>query len=127
MATVNKGHGAEIRAIAKDMAGGADRRAAHLVNLSLATFKWLILNGESDDVKFRAADALLALSPCRAKLDQMRGILESPGNGNVGPRAMEKRIRAVMTSPEKTQLLLSMVEQAERDASAAQNSPNKAA
>ena len=115
----------QIPLIAKDLVGGIDRRSAHLINLSLATLKWLMLYGESDDVRFRAAQALLDSPPLRQKLDFMRDIVVPPGRGRGPVRSAQlgRRLKAVVDAgPEHAQRMLALLEQAENEAGVKENS-----
>ena len=118
----------QITDIAKTFRCGATMRASHLVNLSLATMKWLVLNAESDDIRFKAADALLGLGPMQAKLGLMKDVVSQPYLGKeLRPVALGKRLRAAMTTPEHAARILAMVEEAEKQSKAGATSPSKAA
>jgi hypothetical protein len=47
------------------------RRVGHLLNLALAAYKHLILNGKSDTVRLQAANAIVSLPPVQARLGAM--------------------------------------------------------
>lgn len=99
----------EIARIAKDSWSGADRRASHLVNLSMATLKYLMLNAESDDLKLEAARTLLELPPVRRKLQHQQ---EAVRPSTVDRRTpIGRRLRNLLDSdPDKAQRLLDLIE-----------------
>ena len=122
--------GAEIQAIAKNFNSGTNGKAAHLVNLSLATLKYLLLNAESDDIRYQAATALLGLAPIQQKLDYMRGAVNKPERRSAPdrPAVAAQRLRAIMTqSPEVAQRVLQALAEAEKEAQAAPDPQQKAA
>ena len=109
-----------ISSIAKDMINGASPRAAHLGNLSIATLKYLALYAESDDIRFRAAEALLALSPVRRKLDLSASIIEPPSMDPRTPNrpsALGARLKRLMDAgASEASEALKLIEQAEKEA-----------
>ena len=107
------------------MTSGANNRAAHLGNLATATLKFLILNAESDDIRFRAAEALLSLPGVRRKQELAATVLDppQPRDGSVNrPAILGKRLRRLMDSGSDTaQEALRLIEQAEREAGLTSN------
>ena len=112
--------GDEIRKISRELFSGTERRSAHLVNMSIATLKYLLLNAESDDMRFRAAEALLGLSPMRRKLDLLAGVLEPPAfhrNSPERPTVLGARLKRLMDAgSDHASEALRLIEQAEKEA-----------
>ena len=120
MASNGRSPGDEIKAISKDMSTGAEKKSAHLANLATATLKYLLLNAESDDLRFQAALAVLALSPVRRKMDALAaGVQDHVPKPRTGPR---RRLTADQTSE-----VLSLIEQAEQEAGIPANTQSNGA
>ena len=47
------------------------QRSAHMMNLAMATCKWLILQGESDNLRLQAAKLIFDLPPVQARMGAM--------------------------------------------------------
>ena len=110
----------KIAQIHRDLATGAEKRSAHLVNLSVATLKYLLLHSESDDIRYGAAQTLLSLSPHKRKLDLLAGVLEPPVMDRKSadrPAVFSKRLKSIMdASPESAQRVLAALAEAESEA-----------
>lgn len=120
----------QIVAIAKALQCSAPAKAAHLVNLSLATLKYLMVNAESDAIRYQAATALLGLAPMQAKLGLMRGVVDQPhlGRDPQRPAVLAKRVKAMLErDPAQAQRLLAMITEAENEGQVAANPQQKAA
>ena len=102
------------------MARGANHRATHLGNLAVAALKYLLLNAESDDMKFKAAEALLALAPVRRKLDLSATVVDAPVMDRKSadrPAVLGQRLRRLMDAgAEQATEALRLIEEAEKQA-----------
>ena len=118
----------QIAEIARGFKCGAGMKSAHLVNISLATLKWLMMNSESDDIRFKAAEALLGLQPMRAKLGLMGDVVAKPFLGKEArPAAIGKRLSAAMKTPEQAARVIQLLEQVEAESRSNASSGAKAA
>jgi hypothetical protein len=67
----------QVQQYARDMQTGATKRSAHMLNLALAGFKYLILKGESDAVRLQACKSVCELPFVQARMGVMVNILHS--------------------------------------------------
>ena len=109
-----------IKAIARDLSTGSSRKSAHLVNLSIASLKHLVLYAESDDIRFRASEALLGLSPVRRKLDLLAGTIEPPTMDRTSENrsaVLGRRLKRLLEAgANEASEALRLIEQAEKEA-----------
>lgn len=101
-----------IRKIMASMPPGGNLRAAHLGNLAVSTLKWLILHAKSDDLKYQAAMALLALAPVQRKMEALASTVKEPDQ-----QVLSRRLtRLVNSGTDQASEVLRLLEQAEAEA-----------
>jgi hypothetical protein len=57
-----------VMAISRELPHGSAMKAAHMLNMAMAGFKYLILNAESDAVRLQACKAVTELPMCQMRM-----------------------------------------------------------
>jgi len=109
-----------LKQIQKAFDPGMNRRSGHLVNISMATLKDVMMHAESDDLRLQAAQTLLSLAPVQRKLEyQCEAVLPPQMDRKSAGRAslLGARVkRLVDTGNEHASEVLRLIEQAELEA-----------